>query len=60
MLNSSGVGEPDIWVCQNGVFQQLNVEQIQSYIECSESLDKTILSHLKAIPLPSFLNQSSN
>jgi hypothetical protein len=45
-LNSFGVGDPDVWVCERGEFKQLTPDQIQTYVKLSESLDKKILSSL--------------
>lgn len=48
LLNSSGVGDPDVWVCKEGVFKQLAAAQLLELARQSESLDTAILEHLSS------------
>jgi hypothetical protein len=47
-LNTFSVGDPDLWVFDKGVFQQLNPDEIQKYVIESQALDVKILDHLKS------------
>jgi len=50
ILNSSGVGEPDAWVCSDGEFRQLAESELAEYVKFSESLDGSILNQFRKAP----------
>jgi hypothetical protein len=49
-LNTAAVGEPDAWVCNEGGFRQLTIDEIAEYIRFSESLDTSILNQFSNCP----------
>jgi hypothetical protein len=49
-LNRQGVGPPDPWVLKNGVFKQLTMDELLSYIKLSAELDDEILRRLLDTP----------
>jgi hypothetical protein len=47
VLNSYGVGDPDVWACKDGVFEQLGAARLLELVRRSESLDEKLLAHLR-------------
>jgi hypothetical protein len=49
-LNTASVGEPDAWICDEGEFRQLTLDEISQYVSFSESLDASILDQFGNCP----------
>jgi hypothetical protein len=50
LLNTSGVGEPDVWICNEGEFYQLSPEKLSESIDFSKSLDRSTLNQFSNGP----------
>ena len=45
LMNSMYIGELDIWVCESGIFRQLNTAEVAARAKQSEELDAVILKN---------------